>query len=584
MPPHTSSTVSVPPTPCPVRISPRKHGLPADTLAIQMSADLAKPPAPSRPLSFSTIDLSGDNDDADAGSPHQSRTGKSATVLTVVQPEAIFATPAKKTGAKRRSTIKASKVVKLSATGVHQIKAWKQFDRAKCFCPVALVYSEEEAPLDANMDEALSQETLASDEELDELWPDILHPVHISQLKLLVLSLLNTEAEKAAEGNNKVDGEEEEEEEEEEGEETDIMDAWQEDSPPPKPAKAGSTPGRTKGKGKAAASTRHPMPPPVTATISGSSANLFGKEDTDSTSSALEDPIPVDGADGQEVLQLTLEEELIFSAIPTLLSGILDRLRSTGAVAKLWQVPFLVLMPAATLTSHQLVTIFDSLLFPGIGVYVNPLTTDPSLFQIVSQRVVFPPGPNRSCPPVFVMPIVVDKCDLLTPIKLQLTSWVFDKVFKLFSSFIGTILNRDSVYAYMNSGSLQFASKSAPPQQPGSAPVAQAGSSALESMAFNEPSCSPQKSARKLPLDFLFTMAVQMLGTFGLRRTTAPDNSRATEIPSSGSKEFSMALVTFTIGVFTPKEDTLGIQISFNLMFSILLGTWSHKPAPGISV
>lgn len=84
-------------------------------------------------------------------------------------------------------------------------------------------------------------------------------------------------------------------------------------------------------------------------------------------------------------------------------------------------------------------------------------------------RVVFKAGANSQKPVVFVMPIVVQACELLTPVPLirgsqechlRLTGYVFEELFALFSSFVCTLFGRDAVYAYMNQLCLQFSSRS----------------------------------------------------------------------------------------------------------------------------
>lgn len=64
------------------------------------------------------------------------------------------------------------------------------------------------------------------------------------------------------------------------------------------------------------------------------------------------------------------------------------------------------------------------------------------------------------------MPIVVQSCSLLELASvnpydqhLRLTGWLFDEVFSLFSSFVGSLLKLDTVYAYMNGFCLQFSSR-----------------------------------------------------------------------------------------------------------------------------
>lgn len=85
------------------------------------------------------------------------------------------------------------------------------------------------------------------------------------------------------------------------------------------------------------------------------------------------------------------------------------------------------------------------------------------------KKVVFKDGVNRGYPVVFVMPIVVHECNLLSPTLVnenfgtethrRLTGWVFAELWELFSSFVTSLLNKDTAYAYITSRYLRFASR-----------------------------------------------------------------------------------------------------------------------------
>lgn len=65
------------------------------------------------------------------------------------------------------------------------------------------------------------------------------------------------------------------------------------------------------------------------------------------------------------------------------------------------------------------------------------------------------------------------------------------------------------------------------------------------------------------------------LGTPPVSAGRPSKDVKLVEMASSDSKEFSVALVAFTIGTFGTQSAP---QVSFNLMFSILLGNWSERP------
>lgn len=60
----------------------------------------------------------------------------------------------------------------------------------------------------------------------------------------------------------------------------------------------------------------------------------------------------------------------------------------------------------------------------------------------------------------------------------------------------------------------------------------------------------------------------------------AHDNSRPAEITPATSEQYKVALVAFTMGTFKPSDDLNATQVSFNLIFSILLGTCLEHRSP----
>ncbi len=102
---------------------------------------------------------------------------------------------------------------------------------------------------------------------------------------------------------------------------------------------------------------------------------------------------------------------------------------------------------------------------------MNPFTSNPRDFCLNAKRVLFSSGPYKGRAPIFVMPVIVHRCNLLSPVHvndnvsskhLRLTGWVFGELFEHFSAFIGSIFNLNYVYAYMESSRFQFSSRSTP--------------------------------------------------------------------------------------------------------------------------
>ncbi|KAJ8695795.1 hypothetical protein PTI98_005722 [Pleurotus ostreatus] len=261
----------------------------------------------------------------------------------------------------------------------------------------------------------------------------------------------------------------------------------------------------------------------------------------------------------------------------------------------------------------EMVPIFDSLLFRGSGVYVNPLTADPRSFRVISQRVVFNSGPNHTRPAVFVMPIVVDKSELLEPVPInaknpamgmhrRLTGWMLDEFFELFSTFVGSLLNLDTVYAYMTSGNLQFTSR--PTKNELAEPVTPQKAT-RRSLAFGAP--SPRAQRTKVGPTLSDLKSLHSLGPHDTipvydghrgrgdfrhkddqwknlsdmpQYGVSPDNNEAAEVPPFDVDEFSVVLAAFTISTFNPKDNPTATQVSLNLLFSIFVGTWVSSTEP----
>ncbi|KAF9496244.1 hypothetical protein BDN71DRAFT_1589080 [Pleurotus eryngii] len=570
--------------------SPAKRESPADAPTIQMRAP---PPTPviSHRLSFGTIESE--------GSP-------AAAESTVV-------TPVKKGKQKHESpppspspalTIKASKKVVVhpdETKGRHQANTAKH---ESCI---------------ASASAASLEENDVSGDKLDKLWPDTPNASGVS--KSLVLSMLDIEAEEADEGDDELD----EEEWEEEGEDDGVSAASVvEDSPPTTCTKPSRRKVQVKGKGKAPLEKPAPacqnqqastslafsnsladIPPPMFAQETRSSADIFGSPVNDPITGDFDDPLIVASANDNNHVQVghvELLDQAMFAGIPPVLSDIVTYLRSSGVVNRL---RYSKLLPKYTacdepegympklmevLSRLRNEPIIDCLLFCGHGVYVNPLTADPADFRIVNKKIMFKLSAKRLLYPVFMMPIVVQQYDLLAPTctserfqeeRLCLTGWIFDKVFALFSTFVGSVLNQNTVYVYMTEATLQFTSR------PAKAEAALAPStpqkSARHSLAFGRPSLRMSNNQGWQPVlkvapQFSHLRHPHSLGS----EDTIPiydghsryGNFWAEDRPSPTCR------AAFTMGTFFPVDNPTAAHATFNLQFTILLGSWVQKLQP----
>ncbi|KDQ25053.1 hypothetical protein PLEOSDRAFT_160920 [Pleurotus ostreatus PC15] len=675
-PPTSPAIASVPPTPCVTRISPKKREAPADSPAVQMRAP---PPTPaiSRRLSFGTIeDDVVDSPPLEARGPQSSSSPRKPSarvpkVASAVAEEEIVATPVK--NAKRKhessppspspaSTVKASKKV---ALGPEELKRRRQANPAKRIRPMARLDSNDnivivgETRLATSSAGSLKENDLSGDE-VDELWPDT--PRLSLESKSLVLAMLDVEAEEAAEGDDEMEEDEEgvqdgQEEEEDAG----VVSTW-EDSPPPKRVEPKARQVQAKGKGRAKAQSggKEPplvtgvskdkvsfdplanIPPPVFAQELGSSADIFGSAVDEGAASDFNNSTAVDSESGLASKdQAEPLDEMVFLGFPPLLSDVVAYLRSSGIASRLHElvpkytahdepegvVPKLLDVLGMMRTEYAMPVIIDCLRFRGHGAYVNPLTADPAHFRIVNKKVMFKPSVKRLLYPVFVMPVVVQKCDLLFPTctserfqeeRLRLTGWAFDEVFSLFSTFIGSVLNQNMVYAYMTESALQFTSRPAKAEATSVHSTPQ--KSTQYSLAFGRPSPrSINKSGKPVaqaarPPQFTHLRHPHSLGTedtipiydgrsghgdfraedrqwetiSGMPRLGVPtpppgqqpNYSCAVEIPPSERTKFCVALVAFTMGTYSPLDNPTAAHVSFNLQFAILLESWVSKLMP----
>ncbi|KAF9488568.1 hypothetical protein BDN71DRAFT_1436061 [Pleurotus eryngii] len=379
---------------------------------------------------------------------------------------------------KGKSTLKASKQASLSP---EEARRRRQANPAKHIQPIphldsdnsdiVIVGETQLAPPSADFPE----ENNLLGEEVDELWPDTLRPSLVS--KSLMLAMLNIEVEEAAEGDNEAE-EQEDQEEEEDG----ALSAW-EDSPLPKRVEPKGHKAQPKGKGKAKAPSRaaepplaaakkqsssssqakaHPSPPTnvlplVIAVDVGSSADIFGSPVNAPIAGDFDSLVAVDSkVDGAHALasHAQLLNDVVFTGFPTILANIVAYLQSQGIISRL---QYSKLLPKYMACDKEegcmpklLDAIVDSLLFHGYGVYVNPLTADPTNFRIVNKKVMFKLSTKKLLYPVFIMLVIIKQCNLLAPVQtnerfqedpLCLTGWIFEEVFSLFSTFIGSPLD-----------------------------------------------------------------------------------------------------------------------------------------------
>ncbi|KAF9488807.1 hypothetical protein BDN71DRAFT_1456913 [Pleurotus eryngii] len=395
--------------------------------------------------------------------------------------------------------------------------------------------------------------------------------------------------------------------------------------------------------GKLQPSTPRPRsgnPPPIFAHNLGSSTDIFGSP-VDNSTGGIDNSMDINSASGSaKANQTELLDGIVFAGIHPLLSNIVTYLRSSSIASRLQysellpkytardehegDVPKFLNVMGRMKNEYAMPIIVDCLCFHGYGMYVNPLTADPAHFRVVNKKIMFKPSMKRLLYPIFVMPVVVQLCDLLTPTctseqfqeeRLRLTRWIFDEVSALFATFIRSILNQNIVYAYMTESTLQFTSR--PAKVEASVPSTPQ-KSAQHSFAFGR--LAPRagnkagQSAAKAALQFTHLRHPHSLGAedtipiyngrlghsdfraedqqwetianmprLGVPTPPLgqqPDYSQAVEIPPFEPTQFCVALVAFTMGTFMPMDNPAAPHVSFNLQFAILLESWVSKLKP----
>ncbi|KAF9493258.1 hypothetical protein BDN71DRAFT_1450495 [Pleurotus eryngii] len=346
-----------------------------------------------------------------------------------------------------------------------------------------------------------------------------------------------------------------------------------------------------------------------------------------------DNPILLDMSDDKEEQKtagpaVNTHNQPTFPEIPSLFNGIVSVLKSLGILRQLQTselvpkytaqdseeglVPQMLHVMGCMVDEYAAVSIYDALLFRGRGMYVNPLIANPCNFTIFAKRVVFALG--SQAPAIFVMPVVV-KNDM----HLRLNGWMFNEVFGLFSCFVGSLFNSDLIYAYMNNCCLQFSSRfhkadSQNNSYPSGSALSTPQCTSKALAAFKVVGSSRNKaqqdlSASALTIQYLSSLAATDTipiydgclgcGNFCFNNedwdqlpsmicysvpTPAagklPDNSHIQELPSSKGNKFVVALVSFTIGTFNPKENPMAMVVSFNLQFSILLCLYKALDTP----
>ncbi|KAF4593533.1 hypothetical protein EYR40_008319 [Pleurotus pulmonarius] len=382
-----------------------------------------------------------------------------------------------------------------------------------------------------------------------------------------------------------------------------------------------------------AVDTPRPLPPALPVdklSKPNKRADVFGSGNCSS-------PIRVDDSGDDE---LNVAE---FPEIPHLLHQITDHLNVSGILSRLRlgeirpnyaaidatppTLPSVLDVLGSMSQESETLAVYDALLFRGAGVYVNPFFADPQSMSVDKNRVVFASGPNSQKPVVFVMPVVVETCCLLSATQiingspdkhLRLTGYVFEELFALFSSIVCTLFGRDAVYAYMNQLCLQFSSRSDKVSPASSANSPQkfarncgafkpAGSSrnrpttprfGATSLASGVDIRFPHSRAHTdtIPVfdgrhsegDFRFTVYhwrnIMQLPRFGVPPVdegNVPDNSQAQDLPELNSNSFTVAMVAFTMGTFGPEGSSMP-PVSFNLHFAVLLGTYNYTEFPRV--
>ncbi|KAF9494111.1 hypothetical protein BDN71DRAFT_1508006 [Pleurotus eryngii] len=626
--------VTIPLTPHTTRVSPRNPDV--------------STPALSRCLSFGSIESV---EVIEAPASSQKVSSEAATDAVVSDSEdVVIVSPLKVVGVKRRHDSPAStpspppiptrRVSKKPNMASQSAREQRQANPAKRIRPIARLDSDNKGTVVVSLG---SSEGNASEEDVDQLSPSTPKPVHTH--RSAVLSMLDTEAEEAIDRDNKGDAEEGFE---------DVASAWVDNSLPPKPA--GLSPLKAassivaKGKGKAKAVTfckgtdsskpkTHPAPtpiarkvtPPVVAAVYSSAADIFGDcGEQDNTIFRMDSE---DNHFPARSCHKELLDETLFAVYPPLIRDIIVYLRAKGITQNLQpselrsrynaqndddgKLPSLLFVMAWLTSKDAMVPIFDSLLFRRSGIYMNPFTSNPRNFCLHSKRVLFSSGPYKGRAPIFVMPVIVHRCNLLSPVHvndnvsskhLRLTGWVFGELFEHFSAFIGSIFNLNYVYAYMESSRFQFSSRSTPKESAPSAPSTPQNS-ARHSLAFASPSqCTPRsRSSIETPVPkFSHSLGPKdtipvyngrpQAGNFGFddkhwrnlskmprlgipppAAGKEPDNKLAVEILPFKPHRFCVVLVGFTLGAFNPGDLPTETQVSFNLQFAILVRSYIYK-------
>ncbi|KAF9488004.1 hypothetical protein BDN71DRAFT_1436438 [Pleurotus eryngii] len=469
MPPCTASATSVLPTPQLACISPRKREAPVDTPAIQMSKGVDLSLNEANPLQNEVEILQ-------ASSPQKilSRASKLASAAAGDE-QSTAVTPVKK-GKCKTYILQAQVPTTFSLSGVNSQgfkKSGTEPQRSQ-----AAVSGKSCETLVSSSAGSLGESDL-SDDELDKLWPDMPKSSLVS--KSLVLSMLDIEAEEADEGDDEMEQDEQEDQEEDEREDTVSVVSVCEDSPPSVTAKTNCH--KPQANAKAKAPSKRVEAPPASAT------DIFGSPIDDPISGDFDNPLNPDSqSDGSRAAtgHVELLNKAVFTAIPPILYDIVAYLRSSGIVNRLCfselllkytacdepegYMPKLMEVLSRMSNKYAKLLIIDCLLFRGYGVYVNPLTAD-------NKKIMFKLGVKHLLYPIFIMPVVEH---------LRLTGWVFDEVFTLFSTFVSSILNQDTVYAYMTESTLQFTSRPAKVEAASAPSTPQ--KSAQHSLAFGRPS------------------------------------------------------------------------------------------------
>ncbi|KAF9486703.1 hypothetical protein BDN71DRAFT_1560814 [Pleurotus eryngii] len=315
----------------------------------------------------------------------------------------------------------------------NETKGQRQANTAKCVQPNTCLDSDSDDIVVvseshvASASAASLEKNDVSGDKLDELWPDTPNASGVS--KSLVLSMLDIEAEEVDEGDDKLD----EEEWEEEGEDDGVSAASvAEDSPPMTRTKPSCRKVQVKGKGKA----------------------------------PLEKPAPA--CQNQQASTLSAFSNSLTNILPPIFA------QETGSLADIFGSPvdnpitgdLYIAMTLSLLPLQTIITMPSySELLPKYTAHNKPEGYMPKLMEVLSR---------------------LRNDERFQEERLCLTGWIFDEVFALFSTFVGSVLNQNMVYTYMTEATLQFTSR------PAKAEAASAPStpqkSARHSLTFGRPS------------------------------------------------------------------------------------------------